>query len=276
MKALKIVLAAALFLFLFHGCIEISTLVTVNKDGSGTLEETVMLSSEIIEMITELEKSFAEDTTDHQPFQFYNEEELKAQTSQFGEEVRYVSSQKISRERKEGYVVMYEFRDLNELRINQNPNSRVHLESFDEEPSVEEEFITFSYIKGQPNELRIQMPMEEMIGDTTEKEEKDSAFIEQEKDTTMMNDQLAAIFKDLKISLMVGVEGNIVRTNAEHVADSKITLLEIDFSKLLEDPEKLAEFRDADPQNLEEVKEIIKGIPGIKVDLNKMVTVQFE
>jgi hypothetical protein len=274
MKAVKIFIAAALLISL-TGCIQISTLISVNKDGSGTVEETVLLSREIIEMISELEKAFAEDTTDLKPFEFYNEEELRTQKNQFGEEVQYISSRKISQDNREGYLVMYEFQDLNKLRINQNPNSRVKLESFEDEPEVQEEFITFSYIAGKPKEIRIQMPAEEMIGEAKE-EEWDTSTEETEADTSMMNEQLARVFKDLRVSLVVEVAGTINRTNADYVEGSRITLLDIEFGKMIENPEVLGQFRDTDPQNFEQVKTLLKGMPGIKVDLNKLITVQFD
>jgi hypothetical protein len=275
MKHIKILLlTAALSLALLStGCIEISTLVTVNKDGSGTLEETVMLSSEIIEMITELQKSFAEDTAETEPFQFYNEEDLKTQTANFGEEVRYISSQKINRDEKEGYVVMYEFRDLNKLKINQNPNSRVKLESFEDEPEVEEEFLTFGFMQGDPAEVRVQMPVENNI-----KADTGSAVVEDTtiSDTTALNEQLAKIFKDLKISMAIKVDGKITDTNADYVDGSEITLLQIDFNELLSNAEKFRKFRTTNPQTFEEVKEILKGIPGIKIDTKESVFVRFE
>jgi hypothetical protein len=276
MGSVKKILAAVLFMTLIPGCIEVSTLITIQKDGSGTIEETVLLSREIIEMITELEKAFAEDTLEYKPFEFYNEEDLKSQTAQFGDEVMFISSKKISRENKEGYLVMYEFRDLNKVRINQNPNSRVRLESFEDEPEVQEEFITFSFISGQPSEIRIQMPAEEMLEDTNSIQLQYNYEEDIPRDTAQINEQLSRIFRDLRISLGVEFEGNIIRTNAEYLENSRITLLDIDFSKLIENPAKLKEFQEADPQNFEQVKSIIKGLPGIKVDLNKIITVQVE
>jgi hypothetical protein len=275
MKAL-IKLTAVVLLMLIPGCIEISTLVKVNKDGSGTVEETVFISKEIIEMISELEKAFMEDTSDYQPFKFYNEDELRSQAKQFGDEVIYVSSRSIERDDKEGYLVMYEYRDLNRLRINQNPNSRVKLESFEDEAEVEEELITFSYIKGTPNEIRIQMPAEEFVKDTTEEtaEVTESDVVQQ--DTSEMDEQIAKVFKDLRVSMWVDVEGEITKTNAEYVKGSRITLLDIDFGKLLENTDKLQEFREADPQNFEEVKAILKNIPGVEVDLNEVITIQYQ
>jgi glutaredoxin-related protein len=269
----KILLSFVVFLnaLFFTGCIELSTLINVNSDGSGTVEETVMMSSKIIEMISELEKSFTDDTTEYEPFQFYDEEALKNQASDLGDEVRYVSSKKISRSEKEGYLVMYEFRDINKLQINQNPNSRVKLESFEDEPEVEMEYITFSFIDGNPDEIRIQMPTEkQFVSDTT------ITLDTVDADTTMMNQQIAEIFKDLKITLALNINGNIIRTNADYVEGSRVTLLEVNFGELIQNAEKMREFRDTDPQNFEQVKKIIKGIPGIKVDTNNLIFVQFK
>jgi len=94
MKAHKIpgIIFILFLTIMFAGCIEIKTLITINNDGSGTVEETVMLSKEIIEMITELQNSFESDTSALEPFRFYNEEELRNNAKQFGDEVSYVSS----------------------------------------------------------------------------------------------------------------------------------------------------------------------------------------
>jgi hypothetical protein len=271
MRKFLITAAFILAAVFFTGCIEVSTLINVNRDGSGTVEETVMLSREIIDMITDLEKAFAEDTADVKPFQFYNEDELKSQSSGFGDEVVYISSRKISRENREGYHVMYEFRDINKLQINQNPNSRVKLESFDDEPEVQEEFITFSFIKEDIPEVRIQMPVEKKLSDSLSKPE-----ISVESDTTMINEQLTKLFQDLRITMELNVQGKIKKTNAEYVQGSKVTLLDINFGELLTNSDKLREFRETDPQNFEQVKSILRGIPGIKVELSDMVFIQFE
>jgi len=274
MKALKIPVLVILLTLstIFAGCIEISTLITVNNDGSGTVEETVMMSREIIDMLTEFQNSFASDTVQSEPFKFYNEEELKKNTSQFGEGVSYVSSREIKGENKEGYTAKYEFRNVNNLKINQNPNSRVKLESIETEPEVKEEFITFNFIKDKPSELRIQMPLEKKFEESEDTAVEDTVSM----DTTGMTEQLTAIFKDLKFSLAVDVKGNITNTNAVYVDKNRITLFEINFAELISNAEKMREFGNAKPQNLEQVKEILKGIPGIKVEYNNQVFVKFE
>lgn len=276
MKALKV---TRLIFILFisaalSGCIEVNTLITVNNDGSGTVEETVMLSREIIDMITELQSSFAPDTASIEPFQFYKEEELQNNAELYGVEVSYISSEQLSAETKEGYRVKYGFKDINNLKINQNPNSRVKLESFEEEPEVQEEFITFNFIKDKPSEIRIYLPLDKQL----EKQENESVDKEKptDMDTTGMTDQLIKIFQDLKFALAVDVNGKIIQTNAEYVEKNRVTLFEISFAELISNAEKLKEFKETDPQNFEQVKKILRSIPGLKIEPNNQLFIKFE
>ena len=274
MKALKV---TRLIFMLFisaalSGCIEVNTLITVNNDGTGTVEETVMLSREIIDMITELQSSFASDTAAPEPFQFYKEDELRKNAELYGIDVSYLSSEPLSTQSKEGYTVKYEFKDINNLKINQNPNSRVKLESIDEEPEVDQEFITFNFIKDMPSEIRISMPLEKQL----EKDETPEEENQTEMDTTGMTDQLIKIFQDLKFTLAVDVNGKIVQTNAFYVENNRVTLFEINFAELISNSEKLKEFKETDPQNFEQVKKILRSIPGIKVEPNNQLFIKFE
>jgi len=57
---------------------------------------------------------------------------------------------------------------------------------------------------------------------------------------------------------------------------STITLFEMDFNKLLENPEKLKELREKKPKSLEEMKKIMADIPGIKANLNSKINVSYQ
>ncbi|MCK7522005.1 MAG: hypothetical protein MZV64_32160 [Ignavibacteriales bacterium] len=60
---LKIFAVAVLGVFL-SGCIEMHTVVTVKKDGSGLVEENIFIGKEIINMFKEFAAAFA-DSTQH-------------------------------------------------------------------------------------------------------------------------------------------------------------------------------------------------------------------
>ena len=57
------------------------------------------------------------------------------------------------------------------------------------------------------------------------------------------------MFKDMKISLAVEVAGRIVETNAEYRDGSRVTLMEMDFNKVLAEP---GEVQSAQPGEAED------------------------
>ena len=171
-----------LFLFvpvilLFSGCLEVKTIVNVNDDGSGTIEETILMSTEVVKMIKEFANSFAADSTQpHEDFELYDIEKIKEQAANFGEGVAYLSSEKISTDSQEGYKAVYSFADLNKITVDQNPNKQ--LPSFGEEGTMSEDegkdFLTFQFTKGNPSELKIIMPKKE----PAKEEEKENEVIQ--------------------------------------------------------------------------------------------------
>jgi hypothetical protein len=73
-------LALGLAAFALAGCIEIETVVRVNPDGSGTITERLVMSNEIVQMISEM-------APDGQPAELLNEQELMDAAPGFGEGV---------------------------------------------------------------------------------------------------------------------------------------------------------------------------------------------
>ena len=69
MNKILIPLVIVLVSLFLSGCIEIQTKVSVNKDGSGTVEETVLMSNEMIKMMNEFMSGFASDTTKTEEFE---------------------------------------------------------------------------------------------------------------------------------------------------------------------------------------------------------------
>jgi hypothetical protein len=82
--------------------------------------------------------------------------------------------------------------------------------------------------------------------------------------------------KDMKAKVEIRIEGEIVNTNATHIEGNTVTLFDIDFGQLLSDTDKLEQFKKFNPDSFEEVKKLVKDIPGIKVELNKEVFIEFE
>jgi hypothetical protein len=78
------------------------------------------------------------------------------------------------------------------------------------------------------------------------------------------------------MTISLEFNGEIVETNASYVDDSKVTMLDIDFSEILKNKESLELFKKNPPDNLDEMKAIVENIPGMKVEFKKPVIVKFK
>lgn len=271
MKTLFTVSLLFIFTVFFTGCLEVDTTIHLNKDGSGTLEETVLMSSQVVQMLASFANSFDSTAADSNSFSLFKEDELKSDTVKYGSGIKYISGKEIKENGKEGYTALYSFDDINKLEINQNPNSKIDMGGMEVDEDTTQEFLHFNFIPGESSILTINSPLNKDKSVSNEEVSNDSASADMKG-----MDEFLKLMKDMHISLKLDVKGNITRTNASYVNGSEITLFDINFNGLLENPEKLKMFKQENPKNIEDIKEIMKDIPGIKVELNNKVTVIFE
>ncbi len=256
---------------LFTGCLEVNTTIHLNKDGSGTLDESVLMSSQVVAMISAFAASFDSTSADTAAFSLFKEDQLIADTAKYGSGVKYVTGKEVKQEGKEGYKVIYSFNNINDLKINQNPNSKIDMEGVEFEEDSAHEFLHFNFKQGEQSELTIQMPSMNDQDVSNEAATEDTA-----SSSTEGMDELLKLMKGMRIALTLDVNGKITETNASYVKDSSITLFDINFNDLLDNPEKLKMFKQQNPKNLEEIKKIVENMPGVKVELNNPVNIKFE
>jgi hypothetical protein len=256
----------ALVLGCLVGCIQVSTVIKVKPDGSGTIEETVVYVQEL-----KATPEMASPGKGAKEFKLFNEVELKKKVGEMGEGVTYISGKKITTDEGEGYQAIYAFKDVGKLKFNQNPGEKVP-GGGPGGPGEKEEFITFQFIKGTPATLIIKMPVAEL----NEGEKTAPPKVEEGSQDATTMDKMKEIFKDMKASMAVEMQGTIVETNATYREGSKLTLMEVDFDKMLEDEEKFNKFAQAEPETWGEIKKLSKDMAGIKIELNEKVTIRFK
>lgn len=271
----KSILLAAMGFFI-SGCIEMHTVISVNKDGSGLIEENIFVGKEIINMFKEFAAAFADSTQPQQEFNLFEEDKIKAKTPDYGEGVEFVSMKTIKADEKEGYTAVYKFKDINKIKVNQDPSNEMPMADQTQSAEPKNEFVLFKFIKGKPNRIELKFPVEK-------KEDKISA--EAKTDTTAESstppdsaevEKMIKFMKDMKAKIELRIDGKITNTNATYVDGNNITLFDIDFGQLISNKEKFEEFQKMNPDSFEEVKKLVKDIPGIKVELNKEVFIEFE
>ena len=88
--------------------------------------------------------------------------------------------------------------------------------------------------------------------------------------------QMKEMFNGMKITMDIELIGDVVETNATYQSGSRITMMELDFDKLLENPDKLEQMSQLQPETLEETKKLMKDLPGMKVEMNREIEIKFE
>jgi hypothetical protein len=262
----------ALALLVLAGCFETITLVRVNQDGSGSVEQRVLVSSAFLDMLKGIGTAGEQDGESGQEAQvLVDQERLRQQAARMGEGVELASSEPLRSERGAGYLAVYRFKDVNALRLSSNPGENIALPNFDpaERQAEEPRYLTFRFQPGATAVLDILLPppAERQAVEPTQgaREEPD------ENQLRMMRQ----IFQDMRIGLAVEVRGRIVDTNASYREGSTVTLVDLDFGKLIQDEALLRKLVMAQPRGLEDMKSLLGGIPALKLELQDRLTVRF-
>jgi len=302
MKRLRIAALAALLAGMLSGCIQNDTVIQVHPDGSGFVRETVLYSNTMLDfMVSMAQMDGSGEGDDHAPNKNPNGDksvppkavkktrddiirdmakDADKQVRQFGGAVTFVESKPVKTETAGGYTALYSFKDINLVRVNQNPGDRVEGRKGKTNGSVKkEETLSFRFEKGSPSRLTVLSPGPKgFTGEESAAKEKtkgvgDGSGKLPEKENL---DAIRAMFQDMKLRISLSIAGTITRTNATYLDGTTLTLMEIDFGKIVNDDALLKKMNEAKPQSVEETKALLKGIPGFKLELNYPVVVEFK
>ena len=123
----------------------------------------------------------------------------------------------------------------------------------------------FKFIKGDTPQLIIDRPD---IGLTDETDEYDD-FEETEPSNDQEDEEFMKMMEGMKVDISVEVDGEIVNTNATYVQGSKITMFEMDLTEMMKNKEVFKEFKKNEPDNIEEMKQYLEKLPGLKIEVEK-------
>jgi hypothetical protein len=298
MKAKKsIYLLIALLLVLFASCLNMKTVIKVKKDGSGEIEQVFLMSTSVMNYAASMtstsmdsedgnDEYTVEDDSDEEGIsekesvpdltsQMADKEKLALHAKEMGEGVTLSSVTSVTEGDFSGYKAVYAFKDINMLKFNQNPGDLMPsdaVEGAGVETNAPKEYITFNFKKGA---LSVSMPEVEVasaedVGDDDAVEEGAG-----EMDEATLN-MMKAIYKDMKILLQIEVQGSITDTNASYRKGSTVTLMNIDFSKIIEDKKSFDALTKNNSETLEGLKGLVKNVKGIEIELQKKINIKFK
>lgn len=273
MKGLFVSALLLVSMTVFSGCIEIYTTINLKPDGTGTIEKNLMMSNEAIMMI----QSFFPGQDSTKKFDLFDEDKFRRDALDMGSGVTYIGGKRQAAPDKEGYVITYAFNNIDKVKIGQNPSQIIRPpemnEMADTASSPAGEYIAFDFSRDDPSDLTISLPSEEF--QESEKEQLESA-VDTMRINTEMEQKIKQMMKGMKMAFVVNIPGTILETNAAYHEGQKITLAEIDFGKLIENPENYKRFLAMKNKPFSEAKKFLRTIPGIKIELNEKVDVKFK
>jgi len=261
-------------------CINVSTVIKVNLDGSGFIEETVLVRTVVMEQFRAMVQGIAEGFGAPEPGTFelpglFDEASLQTKARQYGEGVEYISGEKLQSETGEGYRAVYHFSDINLLELDQNPSGKMGDSPLSSLGSVPKQFLTFQFQRGIPNTLVVRTPEGSPETQSSDAWSTDGSASLSEAAPEMLA-MFQSFFRDMRIALSLDIQGSITGTNATHRDGSEITVMELDLGELLEDPNVFSALQNAQITSLEDAQSLLQDIPGIKIDLNDELVIQFQ
>jgi hypothetical protein len=253
------------------GCLSSDTVIKVRADGSGTIEQSILVNPKTFEHFAGMMGQMA--GAEGQPAgpmpspkDMLDEAKLKEAAGRFGPGVRFVSAAPITQGDLQGARAVFAFDDINALSVSQGPGpgGRQHTES----P------VTFRLDKRADGAAVLTITLPEPSTDN-------SSALQQPSGPGQLPPEAMAMVKpllqDLRVALAVDVDGALLKTNADHVSGSRVTLLDIAIGPLLDNPAAFEKLSGLGPgASIEQMKPLLKDLPGIKVNATPAVVIEFK
>lgn len=265
MKKIFTILTAALLALFSTSCFEQTAVIRLNKDGSGTITETTLLGAEASAM---LEGMSAQGGGEDPLAKMTDEKLTTAYAKKLGEGVEVEKAGKVEKNGKKGVEVVYKFKDINKVSFTMGGSMVEATKAMAPEgadvKTPDQKPVTFKYADGV---LTLANPQNKPAAKPEGAEkapEIDPAQLEMAK----------GMFKDMRMSFKLEVADGIAETNATHVEGNNVTLMDIEFAKLVEDPAKLKKMMELNDEGPAAAAALFKDTPGVKVETKEEFTVK--
>ena len=257
---------------LLAGCIQMERIVRVDNDGSGVVIERFVMSNEIVGMMAGMQ-------SEGEPFKIRDDAKLRDNAANFGPDVRFVSATDLVTDFGRGYEARYAFDDINTLGVDQNTQDSMPGESAagDGSSDGKTNYTTFSFEPGDPARLVLRWSLDEdgQDSDPDDADDENSESTATPEQEQMAMEMMKMAFKDMRMAMHVEVVGEIVETNAMHVEGARVTMMDINFGELVANEEALQAMAGKKPESVADMKELMKIVPGLKMEIEPEVAILF-
>lgn len=279
MRRLWAMILLGLATALLAGCFQVERTVRLNPDGSGTVEEIVLVGKTLTGMFDAMDAGNAGDSTEKAPakksFVDQQQESARDKVAKMGEGVSLVSVTPVTQGEFEGFKAVYAFKDINKLQLPADATPA-------DQGAGSGKAITYQLTGGDKKTLVVRNPPTPKAPTAPDQPE-----TQQVAATSPQGDQpadqqglelLKQMFNGMKITERIVIEkGTVLETNALYRTGSEITMVDVDFGKLLStNPAELAKLQAVPPNDKEKLLQAMGTIQGFKVDVNEELRVVFK
>ena len=262
------------------GCIDSTSIVELQADGSGRVVETVYMSAAAMGMMGGMMAGMGgEGGAIQAPANpMMDKEKAAAKAAEMGEGVALVSIKEVKKaDGSKGAQSIYSFKDINKLKVSMSSGDDMGPSGPGDKEEKPKEFVTFGYAKGN---LTINLPQPKEGAEEVAEPPVDPQQAAMEK---QMMAGMVQMFKGMRMRTLIKVPSEIKSTTAKHVGvapDTKkkqyITLMDMNMDKLLAQPdgmEKMMKLQNIQDQS--KAMKMLEGIDGIKVETGEKISVKF-
>ena len=263
MRMQRFVLAAIAVLST-AGCFQSSTVIRVKADGSGTIEQRLLLTDQALDQLKAFTILGGGNADNADPT---SEAQAKALASVIGPGVTYVSSMPITSGRSQGRDSIYAFADITQLRISEQPSVPGATGLKAAGVNAGGDPITFGFGRTAESNavLRILVPRP-AIFPTGPNGEAQPPTIEQ---ITMVKQMLAGA----RVTVAVEPAGRLVQTSSPFAEANRVTLIDVDIDRAASDPDLAKKLQSI--KTTEDTQAVINSIPGLKITLQPEISIEF-
>ena len=262
MKKLHLILFAAASLVL-SSCLEVKSTVTVNKDGTASIEETMLLGAQLAAMM-----QAGGGQGDQLKGLVMDKEKAEERAKKLGEGVTVKSHEDVKTpDGKSGTKVVFAVADISKLKyVPFEPEQKDKPEDSKTEP------MTFA-LSG--SKLTITNPEADKKKGGEGKPKKSPEEIAQMKAQVGM---MKPMFAGMRVTAEVKGASGIASSDATHLNDGTISLLDIQFDKLMDNMDAFAEVMESGDggMSMSEAAAKFGKVDGLKIEGKKVVTAELK
>ncbi|HTV01590.1 MAG TPA: hypothetical protein VMF13_13665 [Luteitalea sp.] len=256
------------------GCISVDSVVKVKADGTGTIEQTMLINGSAMGMMGMMggqQGGGADKAPKLDPATIFSNDKLAAEAASLGEGVSFVSSTPVTQGEMKGVKAIYAFKDFNTLKVS---TALPDLNEGSTQMKGKGEPLPMTLTRKGGNSVITLDMLDKMQKNASAPSTSKPGTPEMPKEMMAM---LAPMFKDMRVAISLEPQGTLVRTNATHVQGQRITLFDVAFGELFADPagiEKIEKL--GNNPSLEQIRSTLKGMKGIKINEVEKLEVEFK